>query len=79
MPIGAVGPEVEREVSRATGAHVEVWGRLDHPSADWNVAGLADELALYPGLDVMVLAEGGGHRVVVVDPSGRRAASPDPD
>ncbi|MBB1513585.1 hypothetical protein H5399_13360 [Tessaracoccus sp. MC1627] len=77
--IGAVGPELDREVSRATGAHVEVWGRLDHPSADWNVAGLADELALYPGLDVMVLAEGGGHRVVVVDPSGRRAASPDPD
>lgn len=73
--IGAVAPEVDRQVSRATGAHVEVWGRLDSPATQWEVAELADELAQYPGLDVVVIAENGGHSVVVVDPSGRRAAA----
>ena len=75
--VGAVGPEVDRDLSRATGARVEVWGRLDSAVTGWDVAALADELAQYPGMDVLVLADDGDHRVLVVDPSGRHAAQPD--
>lgn len=73
--VGAVSPELDRDLTRATGARVEVWGRLDAPAEAWDVAALAEELAGYPGLDVVVVAEGGGHRVLVVDPTGRSAAS----
>lgn len=76
--VGAVGPEVDREVSHATGARVEVWGRLDAPVAEWDVEALAAGLAGYPGADVVVVAEGDGFRIVPVDPSGRRAAEPSP-
>ncbi|MHA6513241.1 DUF5671 domain-containing protein [Tessaracoccus sp. G1721] len=72
--IGAVGPEVDRDLARATGARVEVWGRLDSAADSWDVAALAEELAAYPGADVVVLGEGAGHWVFRVDPSGRVAA-----
>ncbi len=77
--IGGVGPDVDRELSRATGAKVEVWGRLDVPVPDWDVAVLAEELSAFPDADVVVVSESQGHRIVVVDPSGRRAfAEPEP-
>lgn len=74
--IGAVGPEIDRDLSRATGARVELWGRLDSAADAWDVAALAEELAAYPGADVVVLGEGATHRVFPVDPSGRYAAPP---
>ena len=76
--IGGVAPELDRDLTRATGARVEAWGRLDAPVADWDVEALAAALSAYPGADVVVVAEGEGFRIVPVDPSGRRAAAPAP-
>ncbi|AQX16010.1 hypothetical protein BCR15_05650 [Tessaracoccus lapidicaptus] len=71
--VGAVGPELDRELTRATSSRVEVWGRLDAAAAPWDLAGLAATLGEYPGADVVVVADGGGYRVIPVDLSGRRA------
>lgn len=74
--VGAVSPELDRDLNRATGARVEVWGRLDSAVAAWDVPELAAELAAYPGADVLVVADGAGRRIIPVDPSGRTAAQP---
>lgn len=70
--VGALDPDLERLVRRATGAHVEGWGRLDAPAAPWDVDRLLAELAEHPGADVLVLADGPGLRVLPVDVGGGR-------
>ncbi len=70
--VGAVDPDVERLVGRATGARVESWGRLDAPSEPWDADRLVAELAAHPGEDLLVIADGPEVRVLPVDVGGGR-------
>lgn len=75
--VGQSDPDAARVLARATGARVEVWGRLDAATPPWDTDALGAALAGASG-DLLVLAEPGGWRVVEVDPSGRRAAPAGP-
>lgn len=72
--VGAADPDAARALARATGARVEVWGRLDAPAPPWRPDALGAALAGVTG-DLLVIAGPEGWRVLEVDPSGRRAAS----
>lgn len=73
--VGATTPELDRAISHATGARVEVWGRLDDVPVPWDEAAVLAALAGHVGQDVLVIAEGPAPRVLVIDPSGRRSLS----
>ncbi|MGB7962215.1 MAG: DUF5671 domain-containing protein [Propionicimonas sp.] len=71
--VGPADPDAARALARATGARVEVWGRLDVATPPWDADALGGALAGMGG-DLLVVADPGGWRVVEIDPSGRRAA-----
>lgn len=72
--VGPADPDAARALGRATGARVEVWGRLDVATPPWDADALGAALAGMGG-DLLVVADPGGWRVLEIDPSGRRAAS----
>lgn len=74
--VGAVDPELERTLAKATGARTQLWGRLDQPSPPWDKDALLAFLDQYTGHDVVVIADAEAFRVLVVDPSGRHSANP---
>lgn len=70
--VGAFDPDLERTVSRATGAKTELWGRLDDCPAAWHDDALLTALAGHVDQDLLVIAEGAELRVLVVNPDGGR-------
>ena len=74
--VGAADPDLGRYLSRATGARVELWGRLDEPSLPWDSETLLAALASYTDQDVLVTWVGDTAEIMVVDRSGRQDANP---
>lgn len=73
--VGAFDPDIERVVRHATGARVELWGLLDGSAQPWQTQYLLAVLAGFADRDLLVIAEGPGLRVLVIDPSGGRVAA----
>lgn len=74
--VGVGDPELDHAITRATGARVEVWGRLDGVPAAWDAERVLAALAGHRDEDLLVIEEGGDLRVLVVDPSGARWGQP---
>ena len=72
--VGAAHGDLERAIARATGARVELWGRLDAPAPEWDEDAVLAALEGHAGQHVLVIADGGAPRVLVVDPTGTRSA-----
>lgn len=69
--VGADDPGLIRGVHQATGAHVEVWPRLDAAPEPWDEASVVEAVRGYAGQNVLVIAEGSQLRVLVVGPQRR--------
>jgi len=73
--VGTPSRDVGQLVEQRTGARVHQWRRVDDTAPPWAAEALLAALEGHPGADLLVIADAAGPRVLVVDPSGRPAAT----
>lgn len=69
--VGQSSPELVRLVEHETGAHADLWTRVDGAAAPWSGDAVLAVLAGHPDEDLLVISERDVLRIVVVDPSGQ--------
>lgn len=72
--VGAPAPGLDKAISRATGARVELLLRADGTAPPWSEAGLLATLAGHPGEDLLVIS-GADPDVIVLDRAGQHRST----